>query len=161
MHFGLFPIFCCISLVSLFDQITDAELRYLTASAEQWRSQQHLFRTGLGFPWGLNLNAHFTSILYWIFVKTLDSRALIPKKVRTLRGRAQGATFKNKFTNHFQVKFGDGKKANSNIFLMGIYFILCLPKCTEKHFVSPYKLQNQEGTLIAQNATRFDYHPNQ
>ena len=62
---------------------------------------------------------------------------------------------------NFQVKFRSGKKANSNIFLMCIHFILCLPKCTEKHFFSLYKLQNQEGAIISQDATFFDHYPNQ
>lgn len=59
------------------------------------------------------------------------------------------------------MKFRDGKKENPfNIFIMDAYFILSLPKSTERYSVLPYKLQNQEGAITAQIATLFDYHPN-
>lgn len=53
------------------------------------------------------------------------------------------------------------KKIHTTFFLVSIYFIFSLPKGTERYFISPYKLQNQKGDIFAQNATIFDYHPNQ
>lgn len=147
MYFGLFLFFSEVFHWSFFlisnwyvSKESDCNCWTVTKSAA-------LFLNWPGVPSGVCLTAEFTPTLCWVFVRILDSWILIPKKVctRILGVGPRKPHLKISLQANFQVKCGDGKKENpQKIFLMDIYFILSLPKCT---FASPYSCKTKKELL--------------